>query len=81
MRKFDYEMLRSERLRKGMSREYLCSSINVSRDTLKLWEHGVHKPSDVSIYFDWCEALGINPLQPVNKHQWWTDGEQCAEDA
>jgi transcriptional regulator with XRE-family HTH domain len=81
MRTFNYEMLRSKRLRRGMSREYLASSINVNRDTLKLWEHGVHKPSDVSIYFDWCEALEVNPLQPVNKHQWWTDGEQRAEDA
>ncbi len=54
------KLIKSQRLKKGLSQEDLAFSCNVDRSYISMLERGLNEPS-ISKIFDLCKGLSIHP--------------------
>jgi tetratricopeptide (TPR) repeat protein/DNA-binding XRE family transcriptional regulator len=57
---FFSDLLKSFRKRKGLTQKHLAERIEVSRETISLWERGEYKPEAEGILYQLADALALS---------------------
>src|SRR5690242_19957042 len=69
---FFSNLLKAFRQRKKLTQQQLAKKIEVTRETVSLWERGNHKPDDEVMLYEIVNVLGLTPQEQAQLFEAYT---------